>query len=199
MGGATIVEGVSALGVTTGQGRVTGVVTDQGTIECEYVVNCGGMWARQLRAGRDRRSPPGRRALLPDHRAHGGGPSRPAGHRGPRLLRDTFAPKGTAFWWGCSNRRRQRGSTASLPTPRLSSCPRTMTAWPRSWRWPWPGCPRWPIPASSNSSADRSPSPPTSIPCWAPPPSWTTTSWPPASTPSASCSVEEWEPSSPIG
>ncbi len=50
MGGATIVEGVSALGVTTGQGRVTGVVTDQGTIECEYVVNCGGMWARQFGA-----------------------------------------------------------------------------------------------------------------------------------------------------
>ena len=50
MGGATVVEGVSATGVVTERGRVTGVVTDQGTIECEYVVNCGGMWARQFGA-----------------------------------------------------------------------------------------------------------------------------------------------------
>ena len=49
-GGARIVEGVSATGVTTARGRVTGVVTDQGTIETEVVVNCGGMWARQFGA-----------------------------------------------------------------------------------------------------------------------------------------------------
>ena len=46
--GVTIVEGVSVTNVTSANGRVTGVVTDQGTIECEYVVNCAGMWARQL-------------------------------------------------------------------------------------------------------------------------------------------------------
>ena len=50
--GATIVQGVSVLDVTpAGSGaaaRVTGVVTDHGTIEAEYVVNCTGMWARQL-------------------------------------------------------------------------------------------------------------------------------------------------------
>ena len=48
MQGATIVQGVSVLDVLSEGGRVTGVVTDQGTIECEYVVNCAGMWARQL-------------------------------------------------------------------------------------------------------------------------------------------------------
>jgi len=48
--GATIVEGVSAIGFTTKNGAVTGVVTPEGTIECEYVVLCGGMWSRQLAA-----------------------------------------------------------------------------------------------------------------------------------------------------
>jgi 4-methylaminobutanoate oxidase (formaldehyde-forming) len=48
MGGATVIEGVTVTGSTQAKGRVTGVVTDQGTIETEFVVNCGGMWARQL-------------------------------------------------------------------------------------------------------------------------------------------------------
>lgn len=46
--GVTICEGARVTDVTTSTGRVTGVVTDQGTIESEYVVNCAGMWARQL-------------------------------------------------------------------------------------------------------------------------------------------------------
>lgn len=48
MQGATIIEGVSALGITKKNGAVTGVVTDHGTIEAEFVVNCAGMWARQF-------------------------------------------------------------------------------------------------------------------------------------------------------
>jgi 4-methylaminobutanoate oxidase (formaldehyde-forming) len=48
--GATILEGVSAIGFTTKRGAVTGVITPQGTIECEHVVLCGGMWSRQLAA-----------------------------------------------------------------------------------------------------------------------------------------------------
>ena len=46
----TIVQGVSATDVATRNGAVHAVVTDQGTIECEYVVNAAGMWARQLGA-----------------------------------------------------------------------------------------------------------------------------------------------------
>jgi len=49
--GARIIEGVGVTGVTQRRGVVTGVVTDQGTIEAEYVVNCAGMWARQLGEG----------------------------------------------------------------------------------------------------------------------------------------------------
>jgi glycine cleavage system aminomethyltransferase T/glycine/D-amino acid oxidase-like deaminating enzyme len=48
--GVTIVEGVACTGVTKRGGAVTGVVTPEGTIACDYVVNCAGMWARQLGA-----------------------------------------------------------------------------------------------------------------------------------------------------
>jgi 4-methylaminobutanoate oxidase (formaldehyde-forming) len=50
MGGARIIEHVAALGVTSARGRVTGVVTDRGTIRAEYVVNAAGMWAREFGA-----------------------------------------------------------------------------------------------------------------------------------------------------
>ncbi len=48
MQGAKIIEGVSVTGVLRKNGKVTGVNTTSGTIQCEYVVNCAGMWARQL-------------------------------------------------------------------------------------------------------------------------------------------------------
>ena len=46
--GATVIEGVPVTGVTTAHGAVTGVTTPFGDIEADYVVNCAGMWARQL-------------------------------------------------------------------------------------------------------------------------------------------------------
>ena len=49
-GGATIIEHVKVTGVDTLNGAATGVRTDQGNIECEIVVNCGGMWAREIGA-----------------------------------------------------------------------------------------------------------------------------------------------------
>jgi len=48
MRGARIIEGVPATGFLQRGGAVTGVRTPQGDIEAEYVVNCAGMWARQL-------------------------------------------------------------------------------------------------------------------------------------------------------
>ena len=48
--GVTIAQGVSVTDVRVQGRRVTGVVTDHGTIECDYVVNAAGMWARQLAA-----------------------------------------------------------------------------------------------------------------------------------------------------
>ena len=50
MQGVKIFEGVAATGFTSKRGVVTGVETAYGTIEAEYVVNCAGMWARQLGA-----------------------------------------------------------------------------------------------------------------------------------------------------
>ncbi|MGD9956336.1 MAG: FAD-dependent oxidoreductase [Candidatus Nanopelagicales bacterium] len=46
--GATVLEGVPVTAVTTKNGAVTGVDTPYGHVECEVVVNCAGMWARQL-------------------------------------------------------------------------------------------------------------------------------------------------------
>ncbi|HUH01890.1 MAG TPA: FAD-dependent oxidoreductase [Kofleriaceae bacterium] len=48
--GARIVEGVPITEVLQRRGAVTGVRTAHGDIEAEYVVNCTGMWARQLGA-----------------------------------------------------------------------------------------------------------------------------------------------------
>ena len=50
MQGVAIVQGVTVADVVVRNGAVHSVVTDHGTIECEYVVNCAGMWARQLGA-----------------------------------------------------------------------------------------------------------------------------------------------------
>ncbi len=48
MQGARIAEGVAATGLIKKQGAVAGVRTLSGDIEAEFVVNCAGMWARQL-------------------------------------------------------------------------------------------------------------------------------------------------------
>jgi glycine cleavage system aminomethyltransferase T/glycine/D-amino acid oxidase-like deaminating enzyme len=46
--GATILENVPVTGFLQKRGVVSGVRTALGDIEAEYVVNCAGMWARQL-------------------------------------------------------------------------------------------------------------------------------------------------------
>lgn len=46
--GVTVVEGVACTGVLKQGNRVSGVTTTAGDIQAEYVVNCAGMWARQL-------------------------------------------------------------------------------------------------------------------------------------------------------
>lgn len=48
MQGATLIEGVPVTGFLAKRGVVTGVRTAYGDIEAEYVVNCAGMWARQI-------------------------------------------------------------------------------------------------------------------------------------------------------
>ncbi len=50
MHGAKIHEGVKVTGFRMDGRRITHVETDQGVIACEKVVNCGGMWARQIGA-----------------------------------------------------------------------------------------------------------------------------------------------------
>ena len=50
MKGVSILEQVAVTGVVEKGGVVTGVETTSGVIEAEYVVNCAGMWARQIGA-----------------------------------------------------------------------------------------------------------------------------------------------------
>ena len=48
MRGVQIFEETSVVGFGKDGNRVTSVVTDRGEIQVEFVVNCGGMWAREL-------------------------------------------------------------------------------------------------------------------------------------------------------
>jgi 4-methylaminobutanoate oxidase (formaldehyde-forming) len=48
MMGAKQFENVKVTGIHLRKGAIAGVSTDQGDIACEYVVNCGGMWAREI-------------------------------------------------------------------------------------------------------------------------------------------------------
>ena len=46
--GSILLEGISVDRVQVSNGRVSGVVTDRGEIDCEVVINCAGMWAREV-------------------------------------------------------------------------------------------------------------------------------------------------------
>ena len=50
MHGARILEGVAVTGFEMDERRIQAVLTDAGRITCEKVVNCAGMWARQVGA-----------------------------------------------------------------------------------------------------------------------------------------------------
>jgi glycine cleavage system T protein len=46
--GVLIVEDLAVTGIRTAHGRVTGVVTAEGEVSADAVVNCAGMWAREV-------------------------------------------------------------------------------------------------------------------------------------------------------
>ena len=48
LGGAAIVENTAVTAIHRRNGAVAGVATTRGDVACEVVVNCAGMWARQL-------------------------------------------------------------------------------------------------------------------------------------------------------
>ena len=57
MGGAKIFEDCKVTGIVTKDGRAVGVKTSEGDVKAEVVVNCAGMWAREVGAdGRRRRA-----------------------------------------------------------------------------------------------------------------------------------------------
>ena len=48
MGGVKVIEEIEVTGIHVQNGRVRGVSTSKGEFEAEYVVNCAGMWAREI-------------------------------------------------------------------------------------------------------------------------------------------------------
>ena len=46
--GTSIFQNVTVTGIHQDRGSVTGVSTDRGDVACDVVVNCGGMWAREI-------------------------------------------------------------------------------------------------------------------------------------------------------
>jgi glycine cleavage system T protein len=48
LGGATVLENVAVTGIRVEGGRVASVATTGGAVACDVVVNCAGMWARQV-------------------------------------------------------------------------------------------------------------------------------------------------------
>ncbi|MGC6485038.1 MAG: GcvT family protein [Candidatus Puniceispirillales bacterium] len=50
MRGANIIQGVKVNDILVENGTAVGVATDEGTIRADFVVNCGGMWAREIGA-----------------------------------------------------------------------------------------------------------------------------------------------------
>jgi 4-methylaminobutanoate oxidase (formaldehyde-forming) len=48
--GVKIIQGVKVTAINQADGRVSGVMTDEGAITADYVVNAGGMWAREIGA-----------------------------------------------------------------------------------------------------------------------------------------------------
>jgi 4-methylaminobutanoate oxidase (formaldehyde-forming) len=45
---ANIIQGVKVTSIIVENGTAVGVITDEGTIRADFVVNCGGMWARDI-------------------------------------------------------------------------------------------------------------------------------------------------------
>jgi 4-methylaminobutanoate oxidase (formaldehyde-forming) len=48
--GASIVQGVKATGLKRSNRRIVSVITDSGEIETHSVVDCGGIWGRDIAA-----------------------------------------------------------------------------------------------------------------------------------------------------
>ena len=165
--GVRIIEGVSVTDVLTGpRSRVDRrrAPTDGTTIECEYVVNCAGMWARELGARNG--------LVIPNQAAEhyylitdtidGLDPER-ADLRGPGVVR--LLPRGGRRHDGRPVRAAGRavagrGHPAGLLVRQDPAGLGPDGA--RSWRRRWPACRSPSTSASARSSAGRSRSPPTS-------------------------------------
>ncbi len=186
--GARIFENVAVTGIMQSKGRATGVLTAGGSIEADVVINCAGLWAREVGAmagvpvplqacehfyvvtepvaGLPRNAPVLR---VPDECSYF---KEDAG----KLLVGFFEPKAKTL----GGRRGPGRLRIRHPARRLGSMFR------RNWRRPWRGFPRWARPASGPSSTGRKASRPTIAICSGNRRCCAISSSPPGSTPWAS-------------
>ena len=167
MRGVRILEQVKVTGIRTEQGRVTGVTTEAGEVRADVVVNCAGMWAREVGAlAQTQRTAARRRALLHRDRADPG-TARPicrscATPTRARTSRRTPASSSSAG----SSRLPSRGARRAFPTAvPSSSCPPTSRTSSRCSRAPCGACRRSSRPAYRCSSTARRASRPMTAIC----------------------------------
>ena len=185
-GGATIVQNTLVTGMTVENGRITGVITDKGTVRADVVVNAAGFWGRDLGNLAGVRVP----VVALEHQflvtePIPGMPDDLPTMRDPDHL---FYVKpevgGLAIGgWSPTPSPGPRGKSPGTSAP--NCCPRTSTASSRSPRPRSCGCRRWARSASANWSTARFRGRRTAASSWASRRNTTITSAPPAS-PSAS-------------
>ncbi|MFC7587355.1 FAD-dependent oxidoreductase [Nonomuraea antimicrobica] len=154
-GGATVRTRTRVLGVKVVNGRVAGVSTDQGDIDCEIVVNCGGMFAAEIgrMAGYASRSCPCRTSTWSPTPST---TTRACPRCATPTCSSTTGRRFRAWSWAGTSAPAPPGRPGRTPT---TPCRPTSTAgcWPRTGRGsrrspatPGSGCPPWPTSASAS-------------------------------------------------
>ena len=122
-GGVRIVENVLVTGFEADGRRITRVLTDQGAVDCEIVVNAAGIWARDVaqhggRAGAGRRG----RAPVPDHREEQRHPA-PACRRCAIPTASSISSPSPGRWPSAAGKRARRPSApTACPSRSAASC-----------------------------------------------------------------------------
>ena len=133
-GGIALVQGVRVTALAKRGRRVTTVVTDQGEIEAEFVINAAGMWGREIAAMVGTRVP----ACAVEHQyfvtekigPHSGGPA-DAARSGRQFLREARAGRARGRRLGIEHAAVGRRA-ASAPISAPSCCSRISSASRRS-------------------------------------------------------------------
>ena len=185
--GAEVVQKTLVTGFRIKENRIEAVITDQGTVKCETVVNAAGMWSREIGRlmGVNIPTVPFQHQYLVTEPIPGSRPTSPP--CGTRTVSSITKRRGKGSSWAVMNPTGSPGRSGASPrdSPRSSWSPITTILSP-SPRPPSGGRPVSGMPGSPVWSTVRRPSPPTATACSGRRRSGRTVLSPPASTPSAS-------------